>query len=328
MFYKEQKLVLPEKVVDDFLRNLHQHGHGGINDLVYKVNRYDFYFPTLRSRCEEVVKSCVGCRLGKVGYGVPKLSHLPSSSVPFEFISVDAVKIDDNNILFLIVDMATSFLNAYHFTSFGGKEVLRSLENHGNLFGFPNRILSDNGREYSFGPISDWTHLHGVCWMYTGVYHPQSNGKVERNSRTVTEALRATLLAEFSGHSDRDIDMFTFIQDNLSVVLSRINSTPKGSSDQSPRDLVFSYKEKCPVLPSIPSTQIRPDYKGKFKVGDRVLYRVQLPDSKMSSRFSSPSTVVDVVGNYLYEIVSDESTGSPLRIREDRLVPCTEEFSS
>jgi hypothetical protein len=31
LLYKEQKLVLHEKV-DDFLRNLHQHGHGGIND--------------------------------------------------------------------------------------------------------------------------------------------------------------------------------------------------------------------------------------------------------------------------------------------------------
>jgi hypothetical protein len=164
--------------------------------------------------------------------------------------------------------------------------------------------------------------------MFTGVYHPQSNGKVERNGRTVAEALRSTLLAEFSDYSHPSFDMFTFIQNNLSAVLSRINSTPKASCELSPRDYVFCYREKCPVLPSIPSTQIRPEYKGKFKVGDRVVCRVQHPESKMSSRFSSPSTVVDVVGNYLYEVRVDGGSGCPLRIREDRLKALTEEVSS
>jgi hypothetical protein len=104
-----------------------------------------------------------------------------------------------------------------------------------------------------------------------------------------------------------------------------MNCTPKRSSKIAPRDLVFSYREKCPVLPSIPSTQVRPEYKGKFNVGDRVVCRLQLPDSKMSTRFSNPATVVDIVGNFLYEVEVDDSSGDPVRIREDRLTLCTDE---
>jgi hypothetical protein len=119
---------------------------------------------------------------------------------------VDSVTIDEDNIIPLIVDMATSFLNAYLVTSLTGENVLSSLDDHCILFGFPNRILSDNGREYTYGPISDWTHLHEVCYIFKGVHHLQSNGTMERNARTLTEALRAALISEFGEQSAPEFD--------------------------------------------------------------------------------------------------------------------------
>ena len=67
-------------------------------------------------------------------------------------------------------------------------------------FGYPRKILSDRGTEFSGSVWSEMMELMGIRQMLTSLYYPQGNGIVEQSHRTIGNMIRAQL----SHRDDRD----------------------------------------------------------------------------------------------------------------------------
>ena len=47
-------------------------------------------------------------------------------------------------------------------------------------FGVPSEVTMDNGTQFDSAGFKDFYHCLGIIVMFASVYHPQSNGAVER----------------------------------------------------------------------------------------------------------------------------------------------------
>jgi transposase InsO family protein len=96
--------------------------------------------------------------------------------------------------LTLLDDCSRYLLGLWPLTSTGGSEAQAVLTEHFREFGVPLALLMDHGTPWCAN-----TNLHGLTWFsvwllkqgiklhYSGVHHPQTQGKVERFHRTLKE---------------------------------------------------------------------------------------------------------------------------------------------
>ena len=57
-------------------------------------------------------------------------------------------------------------------------------------FGDPNRIITDNGTQFTGSEFKDWCEELGIKICYASVAHPQSNGQVERANGMVLQGIK------------------------------------------------------------------------------------------------------------------------------------------
>ena len=57
-------------------------------------------------------------------------------------------------------------------------------------FGVPNRIITDNGSQFTSNLFKTYCSNHGTQICYTSVAHPRSNGQAERTNAEVLKGLK------------------------------------------------------------------------------------------------------------------------------------------
>ena len=115
-----------------------------------------------------------------------KPEHLPTreplqpinSSSPFDLISVDFVHLEQSSggyeYILVIVDHFTKFDQAYPTKNKSGSTVaMKIFSKLIPRFGFPGRIIHDQGEEFKNAIFKMLTELSGVRNLRTKPYHPQ-----------------------------------------------------------------------------------------------------------------------------------------------------------
>lgn len=155
--------------------------------------RMRFFWPFMASDLERKIKHCERC-VRRSGQSQKAPMETIVTTGPMELLSIDFLTIEvkgqKQNIL-VMMDHFTKYAQAVCTKDQSAKTVARVLwDNIFMLYGFPERILSDQGRDFESKLVKELCQLLGISKCRTTPYHPAGN-PVERWNRTLINMLRS-----------------------------------------------------------------------------------------------------------------------------------------
>ena len=163
------------------------------------------------------------------------------TSQPLELIHLDYLKIEPSkgnieNVL-VITDHFTRYAQAFHSKTQTALATAKLLWNNFILhYGFPSKIITDQGRNFESELIEHLCQLAGVQKLRTSPYHPQTNGQCERFNGTLLNML-GTLTPE----QKKDW------KSHVPALVHAYNCTRNPATGFSPYFLLFGREPRLPV---------------------------------------------------------------------------------
>ncbi|KAJ1039059.1 hypothetical protein NDA10_002941 [Ustilago hordei] len=206
--------------------------------------------------------------------------------------------------ILVIVDRLTKFaiLAPTHKTVTAKQTAVLLYGHMVRLFGYPDHMVSDRGRQFISGAWKAFAEQMGVKHSLSMAYHPQTDGQTERVNQVIEQYLRM--------YCNYEQDDWVNLLDTAAFVY---NNTVHNSIGR------FKYlmdgKERCKYLQEqIREAQRRSvdQYNRKhkdieFKVGDMVYinrrnWKTRRPTPKLDTQFAGPYPVQEQVGRRAYRI--------------------------
>lgn len=226
-----RQLVVPEAFRPQVLQFAHEHawaGHQGpAKTLARILDR--FFWPTVHPAVKAFCRSCPICQ--KMSTRTPPrapMEPLPIMDQPFQRIAMDFVgplprTPRGHRFLLVIMDYATRFPEALPLRSLQAPGVAQALFPFFARVGLPEEILTDQGTSFRANLTKQFCKSLGIRQIFTSVYHPQTDGLVERFNQTFKGALKK-VARDHPRQWDRYIDPLLFA----------LRETPQASTGFSP----------------------------------------------------------------------------------------------
>ncbi|KAL0148818.1 hypothetical protein M9458_055827 [Cirrhinus mrigala] len=193
-----------------------------------------FHWPGLEAEVKSFCQACPRCQRTSPRKPPPSpLIPLPIIGVPFERIGMDIVgplprSGRGHEHILVIVDYATRYPEAVPLRRATSKAIARELFLLSSRVGLPSEILTDQGTPFMSRLMADLCRLLKVKQVRTSVYHPQTDGLVERFNQTLKQMLRRVTTED-----KKDWDLL------LPYVLFGVREVPQASTGFTPFELLF-----------------------------------------------------------------------------------------
>ncbi|KAJ1574395.1 hypothetical protein NDA15_001263 [Ustilago hordei] len=317
-------------------------GHVG-RDATIKAAQRHYWWPNMTAWIADYVASCPVCARYKAPrhrpYGL--LQPLATPDRPWGSISLDFIeglptskKYDSKTYdsILVIVDRLTKFaiLAPTHKTVTAKQTAVLLYGHMVRLFGYPDHMVSDRGRQFISGAWKAFAEQMGVKHSLSTAYHPQTDGQTERVNQVIEQYLRMYCNYEQNDWANL-LDTAAFVYNNtvhnsigVSPFFACYGWNPKahpdipqrlGVNDPGRFEYLMDGKERCKYLQEqIREAQRRSvdQYNRKhkdieFKVGDMVYincrnWKTRRPTPKLDTRFAGPYPVQEWVGRRAYRI--------------------------
>ncbi len=239
---KRFQYVLPGSLMNKALSGIHDlAGHQG-QDRTLSLARQRFYWPDMEKNIKDYVKCCQRCVFAKTPEPAAR-APLESikSSAPMELVCIDFWSAENDKQcsvdVLVVTDHFTKLAHAFPCTNQTAKQVARKIwDSVFCIYGFPERIHSDQGTNFESNLIAELLHLAGVAKSHTTAYHPMGNGGTERFNRTLGNMLR-TLPLKAKHQWPQQIQTLTFAY----------NATVHETTGYAPFFLMFGRIPRLPV---------------------------------------------------------------------------------
>lgn len=234
------QLVLPPPFRERALLGVHDEvGHLGFERALH-LARARFYWPKMAKSVEDKCKKCPRCLRRKAA--TQKAAPLENihATYPLELVCMDYLSIepdnrDTRNVL-VLTDHFTKFAIAVPTRDQKAKTIAKALWEHLIVpYGFPSRLLSDQGRDFESRTIKELSALIGADKIRTTPYHPRGN-PVERFNRTLLDMLGT--LEEKDKYHWRDF---------VKPLTHAYNCTRNDTTGYSPYELMFGRQPRLPI---------------------------------------------------------------------------------
>ncbi|KAI2666719.1 Retrovirus-related Pol polyprotein [Labeo rohita] len=229
-------LVVPKSKTETVLELAHAHpmaGHLGAANTVQRI-RDRFHWPGLEGEVKAFCRACPTCQVTSPRTPpTSPLIPLPVIEVPFERIGMDLVgplpkSARGHEHILVIVDYATRYPEAVPLRKATAKNIAQELFLLFSRVGIPNQILTDQGTPFMSRVMADLCRLLKIQQLRTSVYHPQTDGLVERFNQTLKRMLKRV-----AADDRKDWDQM------LPYVLFGIREVPQASTCFTPFELLF-----------------------------------------------------------------------------------------
>ena len=186
-------LVVPQTYRQRAIEGCHdQVSHLGQDRVLYLLRDW-FYWHEMLVDVVSYINSCPRCLHMKSQPDKAPLLNIEASQ-PLELIHLDYLKIElsKGNIenVLVITDHFTRYAQAFHSKTQTALATAKLLWNNFILhYGFPSKIITDQGRNFESKIIENLCQLAGVQKLRTSPYHPQTNGQCECFNGTLLNML-------------------------------------------------------------------------------------------------------------------------------------------
>ena len=234
------QLIVPKLFRERALSGCHDDvGHQGILRTL-SLLRERFYWPGMQEEATQHVMHCSRCLRRKTPPQVAPLQPIlvtqPLELVHMNYLSLEPSKGNIENVL-VITDHFTRYALAYPSKTQSAQATARILwDNFICHYGFPEKFISDQGRNFESDLIKELCKIAGVKKVHTTPYHPQGNGQCERFNSTL-----CNMLGTLSEEEKSDW------KSHLGCMTHAYNCTKHASTTYSPYYLMFGRHPRLPI---------------------------------------------------------------------------------
>nr|ABA93826.2 retrotransposon protein, putative, unclassified [Oryza sativa Japonica Group] len=240
---------IPREQGVELLADIHEGecgAHSASRTLVGKAFRQGFYWPTALNDAVDLVRQCRACQFHA------KQTHQPAQALqtiplswPFAVWGLDILgpfrrAPGGFEYLYVAVDKFTKWPEAYPVIKIDKHSALKFIRGITARFGVPNRIITDNGTQFTSELYGDYCEDMGIKLCFASPAHPRSNGQVERANAEILKGLKTKTFNILKKHGDSWIE-------ELPAVLWANRTTPSRATGETPFFLVYGAEA---VLPS------------------------------------------------------------------------------
>ena len=143
-----------------------------------------------------MVQHCKSCQFHA------KQTHLPAQALhtiplswPFAVWGLDIIgpfprATGGQKWLYVAIDKFTKWPEAEAVSQIDKHSAVKFMKNIVFRFGVPNRLITDNGTQFTSHAFKDYCESLGTRVCYASAAHPQSNGQAERANAEILKGLK------------------------------------------------------------------------------------------------------------------------------------------
>jgi hypothetical protein len=156
--------------------------HASSHTLVAKAFQHGFYWPTALQDAIELVMTCKACQFhAKQIHMLAQMLQMIPPSWPFAVWGLDIVgpfprAVGGYRFLYVAIDKFTKWLEATPVVKINKQSAVKFIKSIICRFRVPNRIITDNGSQFTSGAFQGYCEDLGIQICYTSPAHPESNG--------------------------------------------------------------------------------------------------------------------------------------------------------
>ncbi|GKA36233.1 reverse transcriptase domain-containing protein [Tanacetum coccineum] len=212
--YLMEETLPAEKEKTRVVRHKPRSMHAETRSVVAKAIWTRYYWPTMHAHTRKLIGACQDCQVpGKVKF------------------------------LIVAMDYFTKWIEAKPVTTITGNQVKKFIwDNIVCRFSRPREIISDNRKQFRDNPFKYWCEKLCIRQCFASVKHPQANGLLERENRSLGEGIKARL-------DEKSKDWI----EELSHVLWVHRTMIKSSNRDTPFSLTYGTEAVIPAEISMPN---------------------------------------------------------------------------
>ena len=296
ILHSDVKILVPEHMRMSILKEYHDQpmaGHMGINKTKSKIVER-FFWPKMGKEIRNYVLGCNTCQKHK---NTTKIANAPLQSIvssfPFEIINIDVVgplptTENGNRYIIVAVDLFSKWMECAAVPSFSAVITAKFILNRiVGRFGYPKRIQTDQGTNFESILIQELCQLLKIEKSRSTAYHPETNGQVERQNRTLKQ-----LLSCFVNETFDDWDEW------LTQLSFAYNTTIHSSTQVSPFEIIYGRK---PLLLHDLTKDIKKNEKNEIEYVNEYIRKLKEKNEKILKLVKRNLSVAQTTQKYHHD---------------------------
>ena len=225
-------LVVPTSLRRQLLKNAHDKaGHQGAERTMARLSE-GAYWVGIGKDVHNYCTHCVTCQRTKAVSTQPAPLHPVVASRPWELVAVDILKVpmsrQGNQYMLVVQDYFSKWPFAIPLSDQTAGKIARALKDQVfTLVGPPQRLHSDQGKNFESQILSVLCKAFGVAKSRTTPYHPMGDGLVEGMNRSILNLLHGLV------HKVEDWEEY------LQLLLYLYRTTKHATTGLSPYEILF-----------------------------------------------------------------------------------------